>query len=85
MDVVNKAWDDPTLAAAFCDAAGAVGTGPTPETIIFSHGVGSLIVANAFVSSRCSKGGSTKWYSMMVRVPGPTCDRLVGTPHARLG
>lgn len=63
---MRKAWDDMTHADHFCDEA-SFGSGTVGNVIIFSHGSGSLVVANALNNNRCQFSGSTRWYSAMVR------------------
>lgn len=63
---MRKAWDDMTHADHFCHEA-SFGSGTVGNVIIFSHGSGSLVVANALNNNRCQFSGSTRWYSAMVR------------------
>lgn len=66
-DHTTKAWDDPALASRFCDKTKSGHGSTVKDRIIFSHGVGSLIVAHAFYTGQCSQDSSTDWYSIGVR------------------
>lgn len=57
-------------ATAFCSAAGVGAGGTISNTLVFSHGSGSLVVANALFSNACSFHSNTRWYSAMVRCIG---------------
>lgn len=62
-------WDDPNHAEAFCDDATGGPTATVIEnTFVFSHGAGSLLVANALSLNQCSMGATSKWFSAMVRL-----------------
>lgn len=65
----SRKWDHPDHAQAFCDAAANPG-GDIGSVLIFSHGIGSLIVASALNNNICSFTSATRWYSAMAPFSG---------------
>ena len=68
-DMKGKGWDDPSHATAFCNDATTTGS-VIDNTLVFSHGSGSLVVANALLTNACSFSASTRWYSAMAPFAG---------------
>jgi len=67
-DTTNQGWDNPNLGLEFCEAAktaSGVASSTLGSVIVFSHGVGSLVVASALGTNQCSFGSETRWYSAM--------------------
>lgn len=63
-DYVSHAWDAPEVADDFCDETKSGHGSTVKDRILFTHGFGSLVVANAFYSGECSIASSTKWYAL---------------------
>lgn len=79
-DMKGKGWDDPSHATTFCNDAVTSGS-VIDNTLIFSHGSGSLVVANALVTNECSFSTSTRWYSAMAPFGGSKVRAAVAGCH----
>jgi len=65
----SKGWDHLDHARFFCDSI-ASGTGEIGSALIFTHGAGSLIVANALSNNMCRFSSATRWYTAMAHWGG---------------
>lgn len=65
MDVIDAGWDDPSVLNELCDElAGGHSGDVISNRIVFTHGYGSLALAAAMYSSRCSLASTSDWYSV---------------------
>ena len=64
-DFKSKPWTESNHAKHFCDTAKGMASsgGNIGSVLIFTHGAGSLLVANALNTGRCAFSSSTRWYS----------------------
>lgn len=77
-NMVDYGWDDLAMQDYFCSIATAYDshsdTYNIHSKIIFSHGMGTLLVGAALAANKCHMKGSSKWYAI--------ASPLGGTPGA---
>jgi len=68
-DMQTLAWHENAHSNAFCASLSAASSG-NDRVVVFSHGVGTLVVASALARETCSLGESVKWYSAAAPLDG---------------
>lgn len=77
-DTVSQGWTEPALLKSVCNTLllASTGRGLSPnntvvrDTIVFSHSMGNLIVANAIKNGYCSLDSSVSWYGVGAPIQG---------------
>lgn len=98
LGTADSTWADPDLARHFCYRATTTpgrtlndaSYGDIEDTLLFVHGAGNLIVANAFDSGLCGLADSSHWFevqdgdhlSRLAKWNHDFCDEVKNAPNA---